>query len=53
MNVKVLTKYGDEIHKFAHVDEIREAENYYEITMEDDRPWCRVYGKNNVIVIKY
>jgi hypothetical protein len=53
MTVKVVNKFGKEIHKFFNVDEVREYEGYYEIVMEGDLPWCRVYGKKNVILIKY
>ena len=54
MKVIVYTKRGEEIHQFDGIDEIREYEGYYEIIPEiEDRPRCRVYGKKNVILIKF
>ena len=53
MKVVVYTKHGRVLHEFKNVDEVREHDHFYELVMEDDRPWCRVYGRENVILIKY
>lgn len=53
MTVKVLTKFGKEVHRFINVDEVREYDSYYEIVKQNDEPWGRVYGKRNVVLVKY
>lgn len=51
MTVRVYTKFGKEIRYFTQVDGVREYEGYYEITFEGDKPYARVYGKDDIILI--